>query len=97
MDRIDNIKLKKLYLKLSKEYNLTVDEIKNIVGSPYEFTSEKVKEYNFTDIEEEDFNKLKKVFLYKGLGKIYISYMLIERRKKLSLNIIKLNNKKWKK
>lgn len=97
MDRTDILKLKRLIKMLSEEYGLTVDEIKEIVESPYKFTHERIKTYNLRDINEKEFNALKKVFLYKGFGKIYISYNLIARRNKQRENTKKLNNLKWNK
>lgn len=97
MDRTDILKLRKLWKKLSDEYGLTVDEIKEIVNSPYKFTHSKVVHFNLKDINEQEFNALKKVFMYKGFGKIYLSYALINRRNKQRENRIKLNEIKWKK
>lgn len=97
MDKTDVIKLKRLLKSLSKEYNLTVDEIKEIVNSPYKFTHSKLLKFNLRNINEEEFNALKKVFMYKGFGKIYISYALISRRNRQIENGKKSNNLKWKK
>ena len=97
MDKKDVIKLRKLQQHLASKYGIPIEEIKKIVNSPYKFTYEITKDYNLKEINEQEFNVLKKVFMYKGFGKIYISYNLIKRRNKQRENGIKLNNIKWKK
>lgn len=77
-------KLKKLYHSIALKYNMTDDELKELVNSPYEFSREKIRALQLDDVEEEEFNKLKTNFMYRYLGKFYIEYrrILYERRKK---------------
>lgn len=77
-------KLKKLYHSIALKYNMTDEELKELVNSPYEFSREKIRALQLDDVEEEEFNKLKTNFMYRYLGKFYIEYrrILYERRKK---------------
>lgn len=97
MDKTDIVKLKRLWRTLADKYDLTVDEIKDIVNAPYYFTHTKIIKFDLNNINEKEFDALKKVFMYKGFGKIYVSYALINRRNKQRENTKKLNKIKWKK
>lgn len=97
MDKTDIIKIKRLIKKLSNKYELSVEDVRKIVESPYHFTHKQLLSYNIKELKEKDFENLKKVFLYKGLGKLYISEKLVSKREKLRENINKVNNKKWNK
>lgn len=56
------------------KYNLSDDIVKKIVESQFEFTKKKLNEIDFSLINsEEDFENLKKIFYFKGLGRIYIN------------------------
>lgn len=67
-------KVDKLIHSLGLKYNLPDDIIKKLVESPFEFTKETCNNIDFSKIKsEEDFENLKKVFMYKGFGKILIN------------------------
>ena len=89
-----NKKLKPLISKLAKEYNLSEDEIHEIVNSPYEFTKETIDELQLKDVNEEEFSKLKTNFIYKYIGKLYTDYRVINSKRVKRENIKKLNSKK---
>mgnify|MGYP000200434711 CR=1 FL=1 len=98
-NKIDEKKIKALIHSIGLKYNLSDHIIKEIVESPYEFTSIIMKELDLDDIKtEEDLSKIKTNFIYKAFAKLYINFPLINRRNKQKENIINLNNsKKWKK
>ena len=45
LSRADNIKAK----ELAEKYDLSIDVIKKIIASPYDFIQKKTKELNFKD------------------------------------------------
>lgn len=97
MDKTDEVKVKKLIHRLGLKYNLRDEEIKQIINSPFEFAAEKYREMDLKSITTEDeLDNLKTTFLFKGFGKLFVSYALINRRNKQKQNSFKLNNK-WKK
>ena len=72
--------------EISVKYNLTEDEVKEIVMSPYSFIQKKSKEIVFKEgMDKEDFKSMKKNFNIPCLGKLYASnfmYNQIENKKK---------------
>jgi Glu-tRNA(Gln) amidotransferase subunit E-like FAD-binding protein len=98
MDKADRIKLKQLISTIAKKYGLSAEIVENIVNSPYLFTYEKLKDMDFSKVEsEEDANKLKTNFNYKGIGKLYFNYRTFEVNKQRKEEYLKINNKRWKK
>ena len=90
----DKLKVKQLIHKLARKYKMTAREIEEIVGSPYHFTYEKLREINFDEVNnEEEANSLKTNFNYKALGKLYFSYPALVTRKKRRTNASKLNKR----
>ena len=82
---MENKKVDDLIHSIGLKYNLSDHIIKEIVESQFEFTRETSNKIDFTKVKnEEDFDNLKKIFHYKGFGKIYIS-------KKTLNKIIKYN------
>ncbi len=97
MDKTDEIKVKQLIHKLGLKYNLRDEEIKEIVNSPYLFAAERFREMDLKKVTtEEELSSMKTNFLFKGFGRLLVSFALINRRNKQKLNSFKLNNK-WKK
>jgi len=95
MTKIDEIKINKIIHRLGLKYNLSDSIIKELVESPGEFTFNTFKELDLSEIStEEELGKLKTNFLYKGFGRLYISFPLINRRNKQKENIINLNKNK---
>jgi hypothetical protein len=98
MDKADRIKLKQLISTIAKKHGLSAEIVENIVNSPYLFTYEKLKDMDFSKVEsEEDANKLKTNFNYKGIGKLYFNYRTFEVNKQRKEEYLKINNKRWKK
>jgi len=76
-------KIKILLIQLSKKYNLPVEEIKEIISSPYKFSKETITNIDFDKIKtEEDFNSLKKNFIFPHIGKIYANYNIFKNKLK---------------
>ena len=81
MSKLEKIKVDSLMHRLGLKYNLPDKVIKQIVESPYEFSSGKIKDLDFSEITTEaDFNKIKTNFLYRGFGKLFINYLILKRR-----------------
>jgi hypothetical protein len=81
MDSVDKQKLKKLMHELSLKYNLSANEIKEIVESPYEFAASKLKTINWDEIDnEEKLGELKTNFNFKSLGKLHAHWPLLNRK-----------------
>lgn len=83
MNKIDKIKVKKLMHSIGLKYHMTDETIKNIVESQWEFANKKMVEMPWDDIHtEEDLEKTKTNFLFKYLGRIYVSMIQINRLNK---------------
>ena len=91
-------KLKKLYHKVGLMNNLTDEQVRQIAESPYEFTKEQLDKLELDKIEtEEDFANIKTNFIYKFIGKLHTSFLLIKRKKTQSETFTLINKKRWKK
>ena len=98
MDKRDKQKIDILLHKLSLKYGLPASVIKSIVDSPYIFADKIVRELELDNIETREELKNKKTnFNFQSLGKLYVSYPLLENRNRRIKNMNNLNNKKWKK
>jgi len=98
MNNIDKKKIARLIHRLGLKYKLSDHIIKEIVESPYLFTSTIIKRLDLDKVKtEEDLSKHKTNFIYKAFGKLYINFLLINKKNKQKENIIKLNKNKWKK
>lgn len=78
----DRIKIKKLMHSLALKYNISDSDMEEIIGSPYEFTKEKLKQNKLRELTEKEFNKIKTSFIYKKLGRLYIDYNIIKNKQK---------------
>ena len=97
MNEIDKRKVSALIHKIGLDYNMSDQQIKAIVDSPFLFTYLKIRELDLTEIDDiETLRETKTNFLYKALGKIFISEPLFKRRQKQKLTGINLNLNKWK-
>jgi len=95
MNKKDDKKIKKLMHSLGLKYNLPDHVVKQIVESPYEFAYEQLKKLTLDGIQsEEELNKLKTNFNFKGLGKLYVSYPHIKKRENQKKLMNRINNKK---
>jgi hypothetical protein len=91
-------KVKSLIHKIGLKYHIGDIITNKIINSQYRFVRDKITNLNIEGIEtEEEFNKLKKNFIFLYLGKIYASYHTFKRHKahkeKIS-NYHSLNKKK---
>lgn len=95
MRRKDEKKIKDLIHSHALKNNMTDDEFRSLVESPYEFTYEKMKDINLEDVEsEEDFSKLKTNFIYPGFMRLVIDYIALSARNNRRKNINKINKNK---
>lgn len=91
-------KLEAIYHRIGLVNNLSKEEVKKIVESPYEFAKEKINELDLKEIkDEEEFNSITTNFLFKYLGKLHTNYRTISGRKKQSEAFKKINKIKWEK
>lgn len=98
MDKRDTQKVDMLIHRLSLKYMLPADTIRNIVNSPYIFADGIIRALNLDSINtEEDLKSKKTNFNFKGFGKLYVSYPLLNNRNRRINNMNNLNIKKWKK
>ena len=73
-------KVKDLIHQIGLLNNLTDEQVKNIVESQFRFTYETIRNISLEDMSNEEILKLKKVFYYKYLGKIYTTEEIINRK-----------------
>lgn len=78
-----NKKLKPLEKQLAEEYGINMEQLREIVDSPADFTKQTIDALNLKEVTEEEFAELKTNFIYKYLGKLHTNF-----------NIIKFKNKK---
>lgn len=76
--------------RLSKKYNMSMEVIRAVVESQYEFTRQEIKKVDLTDInEKEDLDNHKTTFRFMGLGSFHIN---IKKLKAIKKNIKKKND-----
>lgn len=70
--------------RLAEKYGLSIEEMKNIISSPYDFIKKTTKELEFKDgLSKEEFEAKKTNFNIPGLGKLFASnYLYNEIQKK---------------
>jgi hypothetical protein len=91
-------KLNMLYHRIGLLHNLSKEEVRKIVESPYAFAKEKINDLDVKGIaSEEEFNNTKTNFIFKYLGKLHTNYKTIKGRKKQSDTFIQINKDKWEK
>lgn len=94
MNQIDRKKVKLLIHKLGLKYNLSDEDVKRIVESPYEFAHEVIKETDYDSIEtEEDLANTKTNFLFKYIGRLFVDYKSIKRKIKRKKSKLDLNGR----
>lgn len=77
-----NKKLKPVISKLAKEYNISEEEVKAIVESPYAFTKNTINELQLKNVTEDEFNELKTNFIYKYIGKLHTKFSMVQSQNK---------------
>lgn len=94
MSKIDDIKVRKLIHSMALKYNMSDEEMKNLVNSPYEFTHDKMKTFKLNEIEtREQLNNTKTNFIFRSFFKIVVDWHTIKGKKHRKNNINKINNK----
>ncbi len=65
--------------EIAEKHNLTLDQVKKIIESPYSFIRKKTKELSIPkNLSEEEFNKIKTNFNIPCICKMYASYKIYE-------------------
>tara|TARA_R110002051_G_scaffold200850_2_gene267621 strand:- start:1336 stop:1599 length:264 start_codon:yes stop_codon:yes gene_type:complete len=73
MNRADEIKAK----EIAEKHNITLEEVKKVIESPYSFIRKKTKEISLQkNLSEEEFNSMKTNFNIPCLCKLYASYKI---------------------
>lgn len=73
LERAYEIKAK----EIAEKHNLSLDQVKRIIESPYSFIREKTKEITIPDnLSREEFDKLKTNFNIPCLCKMHASYRI---------------------
>ncbi len=73
LERAYEIKAK----EIAEKHNLSLDQVKRIIESPYSFIREKTRELVIEDnLSKEEFSKLKTNFNIPCLCKMYASYKI---------------------
>lgn len=91
MSKPDDDRVKMLIHSIGLKYNLQDEVIRKIIASPYKFAKEKIKSLEINDdITEEEYNKLKTNFNFPSIGKLYSSFEVFVKYKKIK-------EKRWKK
>lgn len=98
MNKIEKKKIDLLIHSIGLKYNMSDQEIKEIVESPYEFTHEQIKDLDLSEVTtEEELAEKKTTFLFKALGRIYINFPYLSRRNKQKESGINITKNRWKK
>jgi hypothetical protein len=96
-NEINKKKVKELIHTLGLKYQMSDEDIRTIVESPFLFSYLKIRELDLNNVKtEEELSNLKTNFLYRAFGKLYISNALLSRFHKQKIEGKNLNNKKWK-
>lgn len=96
--KIHKDKITALIHRIGLKYGLSDNVIRELVGSPYEFSYGIMKALDLSKIEtEEELDELKTNFYYKGIGKLFVPFSRISRRNTQKKNMSNLNKSKWKK
>jgi len=79
LNRADEVKAK----EIAEKHNISIEEVKKIIASPYSFIQNKTKEIIVkNDLSREEFEKLKTNFNIPCLCKLYASYGIYNHLKR---------------
>ena len=95
MTKSDLKKVKNLIHSIGLQYNLSDDQVKKIIESPYDFAKIILESMDLENVKDkEDLDSKKTNFNFKALGKLYINHPSFERREKQKAFITNLNKNK---
>lgn len=98
MSKIDDDKVKELIHSMALKYNMSDEDMKNLVNSPYEFTKEKINNLKLKDITtKEELESTKTNFIYRSFFKLVVDWNTIQTKINRRQNINNINSSKWKK
>lgn len=98
MSKISEVKIKNLIHSMALKYNMSDEDMKNLLNSPYEFAKIKINKMDLKSIEtKEELDKTKTNFMFRSLFKLVVEWRTVNGKLKKRDNINKENNKKWKK
>lgn len=98
MSKLDDDKIKKIIHSMALKYNMSDDDMKNLVNSPYEFTYNKIKEMKLDEIStKEELDNTNTNFIYRSFFKLVVDWITIKGKINRKNNILKVNKEKWKK
>ena len=73
LNRAESIKIK----EIAEKHNLSIEEVKSIIKSPYSFIHKTLKGTTFKDnMDREEFDSMKINFNSPSIGKLYASYFI---------------------
>lgn len=98
MNKIHDAKIKKLIHSIALNYNMSDQDMINLLNSPYEFAKEKINELDLKKITtKEELDEIKTNFIFRSFFKLVVEWRTINGKLKQKENINKENDKKWKK
>lgn len=98
MNKIYKDKVDKLIHSIALKYNMSDEDMTNLIGSPYEFAKEKINKLDLKKIEtKEELDNIKTNFIFRSFFRLVVEWRTINGKLKQKDNINKENNKKWKK
>lgn len=83
---------------MALRYNMSDQDMKDLLGSPYEFAKEKIKNLDLSNIKtEEQLKELKTNFMFTSFFKLVIEWQTVKNKLTRKEHINNLNDKQWKK
>jgi hypothetical protein len=78
MNKIEDIKVKRIIHSIGLNHNLTDEQVKEIIESQFRFTYQEIRKLELKDLSDEEMNKLKTTFYFKYIGKMYTDNKIIK-------------------
>lgn len=68
-----------VYSKLSEKHDISIEQVRDIIASPFNFIREKMLDTDFDSIEnKEQYDQIKVNFGLKYLGVLYTKYEIVK-------------------
>lgn len=94
MNKRDKKLVDNLIHSLALKNNMSDEELRRIVESPYEFAFKMINELDLEGVEtEEQFDKLKTNFIFPEMFRLIIDFKSLQARNNRRKNIKKINKK----